>query len=797
MKQGGLLFNFLGIRRYFCWVLLVILVLGLSYLSYHPQKAYALDSVTLTASSFSDPDSEDTHKASQWVVRNSTTTIYDSGTDTTNLVSITIPASYFTVGETYWWKVRYQDNHNVWSNYSDEASFIYGSSSLTATPTSTSTTTSTATPTATATVTSTPKIYTDDVFRDGIFTHPDNVCLGNTASFSYMVYYRDLMDYYLSGKKNFFHDIYLTLDGGKNYTRVISDLDYTGGTWVNVSRNSLKYLKVNFTLPFPSDSSYLTDQAAVLAHVYQYPMYSWGNKFTKAERFGDSSWKDVGAWNNFAFMSDFFKISDCGNQNSTTKTTTKQCLNTIISPKKGDTWKVGNTYQVLWLNGNQASGDVKKVNIYLSKNNGASFDNLLAVSVENQGVAQVKAVQAYATPRAMLKIDGFADSGEMISSCMSDSFEIKGGEEGLSGGIGGSGIGEAGKAGTIANTLLVLGSLFAALATYLLTLAATIPMIANILSRISYPFARGTYPETIAADAPAFERTFARVSHLFAPPVWPRQKPAWGVVYDTVSKKPLSRVVLRVFSEPDGRLRQTISSNEKGEFGFLVPSGRYSITASRFGFNFPSHIVLGSSDGRFANIYRGGEIEVNTPEAQDKAPININIPMDPTHLNVIDISAVSVIRAIQRLFEAIRLPIMAIGTLAAIYLVVERGLWFDWLIVAIYIVLWALEVKYLFKKRTYGIVTGDDGEPLGLVIIRVLDAAGKIKSTAVTGDDGKFILSLDPGLYRFDASKPGYVSSRSKLIRISRASDLGNVTLKLTKLSRSVGGLTQAQKERI
>jgi hypothetical protein len=793
MKQGGLVFRFLGIRKSFYWVLFLALALSFAYLSSKPQKAYALGSVTLTASGFSDSDSEDTHKASQWVVRNSATTVYDSGADTANLLSITIPAATFTEGTTYWWKVRYQDNHDVWSDYSDEASFTYGGSSPTATPTSTSTSTSTAAPTATATIT--PPAYNPDA----VFAVPDNVCLGSTASFSYMVDYYDLLKYrYGEVKKNLFHDIYLTLDGGKNFTRVVSDFDYTGATWVDVPGKSIKYLKINFTLPVPSnDGSYLTSQAAVLVHIYQYSSDSWGNKFTKAEGWKGGRWEDANAWNNFAFMSGLFKISDCGNQVPTATSTPSQCLNTIISPKKGDIWKVGNTYQVLWLNSKQASGDVKKVNIYLSKNNGGSFDNLLAVSVENQGVAQIKAVQAYATPRAMLKINGFADSGEMISSCLSDSFEIRG-EEGFGGGggTGGSGIGGASKAGTIANTLLVLGSLFAALATYLLTLAATIPMIANILSRISYPFARGTYPE-ITADTPAFERIFARVSHLFAPPVWPREKPAWGVVYDTVSKKPLSRVVLRIFSEPDSRLRQTISSNEKGEFGFLVPSGRYSITASHLGFNFPTHIVLSSSDGRFANVYRGGEVGINASGPQDKAPININIPMDPTRLNVIDISAVSMIRTIQRLFATIRLPIMAIGTLAAIYLVIERGLWFDWFILAIYIVLWALEVKYLFKKRTYGVVTGDDGEPLGLAMIRVLDTTGRIKSTVVTGDDGKFVLNLNPGLYRFDASKPGYASSRSKLLRISRASDLGNVTLRLTKLSRSVGGLTQAQKERI
>jgi PKD repeat protein len=81
---------------------------------------------TLRASAFSDPDSGDTHAASRWQIRtaagNYSSPAFDSGTDTTHLTSILVPAlSYST---TYYWHVRYQDDRGDWSSYSNETSFI-------------------------------------------------------------------------------------------------------------------------------------------------------------------------------------------------------------------------------------------------------------------------------------------------------------------------------------------------------------------------------------------------------------------------------------------------------------------------------------------------------------------------------------------------------------------------------------------------------------------------------------------------------------------------------------------------
>jgi hypothetical protein len=81
---------------------------------------------TLQASAFSDVDCiGDTHAASQWQVLNSAgaVVVADSGTDTVNKVTWTVPANKLYYGSNYVWKVRYQDSRNGWSIYSVQTTF--------------------------------------------------------------------------------------------------------------------------------------------------------------------------------------------------------------------------------------------------------------------------------------------------------------------------------------------------------------------------------------------------------------------------------------------------------------------------------------------------------------------------------------------------------------------------------------------------------------------------------------------------------------------------------------------------
>jgi len=84
--------------------------------------------VTVQSAPFSDPDPGDTHAASQWQIRTSAgdyaSPVYDSGRDTIHLTSITLTENELNYSTTYYWRVRHQDNHGAWSNWSIETMFM-------------------------------------------------------------------------------------------------------------------------------------------------------------------------------------------------------------------------------------------------------------------------------------------------------------------------------------------------------------------------------------------------------------------------------------------------------------------------------------------------------------------------------------------------------------------------------------------------------------------------------------------------------------------------------------------------
>src|SRR3954447_9968999 len=72
----------------------------------------------LTASAFSDGAIGSTQVAAEWQIFNQSTLVFDTGIDTTNLLGLTVPAGKLSVGNSYTWKVRYEDNYGDWSSYS-------------------------------------------------------------------------------------------------------------------------------------------------------------------------------------------------------------------------------------------------------------------------------------------------------------------------------------------------------------------------------------------------------------------------------------------------------------------------------------------------------------------------------------------------------------------------------------------------------------------------------------------------------------------------------------------------------
>ncbi len=797
--------NKLGFR--FFIVLLLVLVISVFRISDFARGAAG--DVTLTGSAFSDTDAEDTMNASQWVVRDASVTVYDqvAGAVTT----ITVPAATFVNGTTYFWKVRYQDQHLVWSDYSAESSFVYGSGATPTPAASTAAPSSTATPSSivsgTATVTPNPSpspaptwscmfgwtfinggwfCGDPQAYSTSILVPEDqnDFCPQDMVKITYYYHYgqqvsggwglKTLEEYQdLAAKKDSsgeldspVHDIYLSTDGGSVYNRIEHDFDPMPGAVMEKVPSpskgrtypyaeSVNYLKVTHYVKIPQGTISDPSKAKLLVYVAanRHPInYSGlpegtayipiggddlGDSFLFSSE-GNNYWKSADG--DVMDYSNGVQAKQCTGM-SITPTTSGLCKSTITSPKN---WVKGSTNRIAWASGFASNpNDQKTVNILAEKSSSTE-----PIAMTQPDVGSYVANYDPGNVRSFnLKLEQYV-SGKLASSC-SVNLKVSSGDGSCSG---------VGCLPQKVDKILVLGSLIATLLGALLSLLAAFP---------------------------AFSRVLSGLFNLMSAPVWgmggPSGKHAWGIVYDTSTKTPIEKAVIRVFSAPSDRLRATIRTNKNGQFGFILPPGNYSLTGSASGFDFPTRLITASTDGPYANLYRGGAFQVDG-DGTEKAQINFNVPLDRVKVTTFDLVELKTLTAVSRFFQAIRIPLMILGTLSTGYLVFTQGRTFDYVLAVVYALMWGWEIKNMLKKKAFGVVKDQRGNPISLVVIRVLDKYNRLKTTIVTGDDGKFQANLDPGEYRLDISRPGYKSVRTQLIKISNVQDIGKLDINLTKL---------------
>lgn len=94
----------------------------------------------------------------------------------------------------------------------------------------------------------------------------------------------------------------------------------------------------------------------------------------------------------------------------------------------------------------------------------------------------------------------------------------------------------------------------------------------------------------------------------------------WGVVYNSLDRRPIRSAVVRIFNQKYHELLETQISDGRGQFGFLVGPDDYVLTVDKPSFIFPS-IKGGAHDD-----YRGGKITIRPGEMHY---VQANIPLDP------------------------------------------------------------------------------------------------------------------------------------------------------------------------
>lgn len=241
-----------------------------------------------------------------------------------------------------------------------------------------------------------------------------------------------------------------------------------------------------------------------------------------------------------------------------------------------------------------------------------------------------------------------------------------------------------------------------------------------------------------------------------------KEKP-WGFVYDSESRKPIELADVSLYEKEYGKKIASQFTDINGRFNFLILPGKYYLKVVKNNFIFPSKFI--------STEYRGEPIEI-----KKETTLSLKIPLDPelptlTHRIII-------LDEIRRILRTLKYPLLVIGTLATASFYYFYKDFADLIFLLLYAVMWAFEIAYLFKKKSYGVVLDQKThQPLARSIIRFFDARNKLLFTKVTDDRGHFSALISPGKFNLQVAKDNYKIFREELDIKKEGALIGNIEI--------------------
>ena len=224
-----------------------------------------------------------------------------------------------------------------------------------------------------------------------------------------------------------------------------------------------------------------------------------------------------------------------------------------------------------------------------------------------------------------------------------------------------------------------------------------------------------------------------------------------GYVYDSVTKEPISQAIVRIFDVNNSLVWTDVTD---GNGYFMTPElkdDEYMIKAVSRAHTFPSKIVFGKDDFPLENVYHGSLFYV-----KDKSIPNFSIPMDPHDVKESVVRRERILASMKWLFKSLHLLIFLFGLVFSVYALYTNRLWWNYLIVFLYIPSFILLVKSIFgEKEKWGVVKDVKGDVLEDVVVGLTDVEfDRLVSKRVTNQHGKYRFVVEKGRYKISLLTP-------------------------------------------
>lgn len=245
-------------------------------------------------------------------------------------------------------------------------------------------------------------------------------------------------------------------------------------------------------------------------------------------------------------------------------------------------------------------------------------------------------------------------------------------------------------------------------------------------------------------------RLMVVISNLF---IWGKKRKSWGVVYDSVTKRPLARAIVRLFSTQGNKLLETDVTGERGVFSFLPRPGEYFLTVVRSGFNFPSLLIRGTgSDGEYSHLYHGEVVKVGEDEA-----VVLSLPMDP--LEYEPTLWFYVKRWTGIVWNIVSWVLLGVGLVSSALALWRQTGWLNVVLLASQIAILVVIIWEVRRKIAgWSVVKDGTGKPVSGVTVSLYDVEfNRMVKRRVTDDRGRFQMVVPAGKYKLEVESEGYI----------------------------------------
>ena len=226
-----------------------------------------------------------------------------------------------------------------------------------------------------------------------------------------------------------------------------------------------------------------------------------------------------------------------------------------------------------------------------------------------------------------------------------------------------------------------------------------------------------------------------------------RKHKPWGTVYDSVTKRPLDPAYVVV--KQDGKDIADAITDLDGRYGFLLPSGKYTIEAGKTHYSFPSKaLARHDSDELYGNLYHGEQLLTASGEV-----ITRNIPLDPEGFDWNEF-----VKSKQKLYrlysrrEKIKSIIFdvlyIVGFVFTLLATLLSPGTFNFVVLSLYIIIFLVQTYWRSSWRAVMIKDAESGEPYSFAIVRIFMSNLNQEVKRVVADEfGRFYMLVSPGDY--------------------------------------------------